>query len=80
MILSEALIHVYSRMLLRVVLLLYSFSSIGPSPALSGPPEQCWTWVPSHKMGLDSNQILVGYSHKLWATVASMYIAVRSVW
>lgn len=31
----------------------------------SWPPRQCQEWVPSHGLGLKSNQILVGYSHKL---------------
>ena len=33
-------------------------------------PKQCQARLPSHGVGLKSNQILTGYSHKLCATIA----------
>lgn len=36
----------------------------------SRPPEQYQGWVLSHKVGLKADQILVGYSHKLYAIIA----------
>lgn len=41
-------------------------------------PEQCWTWYPSHGVGLKPYQILVSYSHKLCATVATANLACKS--
>ena len=40
--------------------------------------EQCWEWVPSHEVNLQSRQILVGYSHQLCAIIALARLACRS--
>ena len=48
-------------------------SSIG-----SWSPRQCWVWVLSHGVGLDSNQIVLGYSQKHWATTAPAHVTGRS--
>ena len=40
----------------------------------SWSPKQCYILVPSCGGGLQSNQILVGYSHKLCATIALAYL------
>lgn len=37
-----------------------------------------WEWVPSHEMGLKSNQTLVGYSPELCTTVALAYLEGRT--
>lgn len=41
----------------------------------SCPPEQWWTWCPSHGVVFKPYQILVSYSHKLCATVATANLA-----
>lgn len=41
-------------------------------------PEQCQLCVPSHEVRLKLNQIVVGYSHSICATIAVAYHAHRS--
>lgn len=88
--LSETLICKYSRMLLGVILSLHSFSrtvvfsssslpkSLSCLVSSSWPPEPDWGWVPSHGVGLQSSQMLAGYSHKLCATITLVYFARRT--
>ena len=64
-------------MSLEVVLSLHFFSFLKNSITWFSPrslsyfvssswsSKQCWVWVPSCGMGLKSNQLLVGYFHKL---------------
>lgn len=47
--------------------------TLGYLVSLSLSPEQCKVWVPSLGGGLKSNQTLVGYSHKLYASIALAY-------
>lgn len=42
------------------------------------PPKQYGVLVPSHKVGLNSNQTLTDYSHKICATVALEYLIERA--
>lgn len=39
--------------------------------------KRCKTWVPSHGVGLKSDQTLVGYLQKLCATIALLYFQVE---
>lgn len=41
-------------------------------------PKQHWTWAPFSRVGLNSNQILVGCAHKLCATIAPADLVDRS--
>lgn len=41
-------------------------------------PKQHWAWAPFSRVGLNSNQILVGCAHKLCATIAPADLADRS--
>lgn len=49
-------------------------------PGLSGfwLSKQCQVWVPSSGVDLKSNQILGGYSHKVYASIALAYFAGRT--
>lgn len=73
-------------MVLGIILLLRSFSTrvvfpLCPQPTQSQdswPSKNRWLWLPSHGVGLKTNQILVGYSHKPCADIALVYLVGRS--
>jgi hypothetical protein len=87
--LSKTLTYEYRRMLLGVIILLLSINRtvvIGFSPrsltyqvSASLAPKQCWICVSFISLsGLNSDQVVVGYSHNFCAPVAPAYDAVRS--
>lgn len=51
--------------------------SLGYLLSGSRPPVQCQVRAASHGVGLESNQILVGYAHRVCATNALTYSAGR---
>lgn len=55
---------------LRIVLFGFTPGSLGCLVSRSRSPKQCQVWVSSHTVGLKSDQILVGYSRKVYATIA----------
>lgn len=84
---SQALIYEHSRRPLRVILLPNLFKknsgiwfylmSLSCLVLGSWSSKQCWVWVPSCGVGLNSSQMWVGYAHKLSATTIPECLEVR---
>lgn len=80
----DALIYVYSNSSLVIILIPHPLSRItvfGPPQGLitylgrgSWPPYQCQVWVPSHEMGIISNEKVVGYFNNIHVTSVSLSI------
>lgn len=85
--LSKALIEDYEVFRSNfIATLTFFFSSIWFYPRSSGylvsgslSHKQYQVWVPSYGLGIQSNQILGGYSHKCWAIIALAYLAGRAM-
>lgn len=87
--LSKTLIYEYTKMSLRLILLLCSFnitllfgSILGHWAILSQVHDYLSSivliWIPSaHGVGIKSNKILVGYTHMLYATMILSYLLSR---
>ena len=73
----------YSKMQLRVILLLCSFNRtvvFGLLCLISGfwPPKQYLVWVSSHGVAIKSNQIIDWLNQQVCAAIVPAYSAVRS--
>lgn len=71
---------IFSVLMLRLVVIGYILG-LWAVCLVSGSwsPKQCQVWVPAHEIGLKSNHILVGYSHKLCANIALANILGRKI-